>query len=286
VSPSGDDRGRTSLPDFVGLGALKAGTSYLDALLRSHPGLSLPLHLKEVEYFTAHHDRGPDWYAAQFAPADGRPRGEISPQYLFDEHGPERIAAANPDARLIVSVRHPVTRAFSQYRHWVQESGYRGDFATYLAEHPAAVGRSRYWTLLERYRALFPDDRIAVVVFEDLVAQPVTTISEVYRFLGVDPDHVPAAAGTPVNASGTPRFPRLYVQSKRVSRWLYARGAGRAVERVKAAGVGRALRGSSTGGLPIGPPVDVATRLARELRPEAAALSGHLGRDLVELWQL
>jgi len=279
-----------ALPDFLGIGALKAGTSYLDAMLRSHPDLSLPLHLKEVEYFTRHLGRGADWYAGQFAPDDGRPRGEVSPQYLYDPRCAGRIARANPAARLLVSVRQPVARTFSQYRHWVQETGYRGDFETFLAEHPGAVDRSRYWTLLQRYRVLFPDSQIHIVVFEQMVADPRPVLQRMYTFLGVDPSHTPTSLDRAVNVSGVPRFPRLYVRSKNVSRWLYAHGAGHTVERVKGwapAGLLRARHGPGASmAAPSGPTPEVAQRLAASYRADVTALSSYTGLDLVALWDL
>ena len=275
------------LPDFVGIGALKAGTSYLDAMLRSHPGLSLPAHLKEVEYFSRHHARGPAWYAGQFASDDGRPRGEISPQYLHDPACAERIRAANPTAKVLVSVRHPVARAYSQYRHWVQETGFAGDFAAFLAAHPGALERSHYWKQLQPYRDAFPAAQLHVIVFEDIVAEPVAVLRALYSFLGVDPAHVPAAVGEAVNASGAPRFPRLYVQSKRISRWLYAHGAGATVSRLKARGPGRLLsRREPTAGAGASPPAELAARLGAEFRDDAKQLSAYLDRDLVGLWGL
>lgn len=271
------------LPDFLGLGALKAGTSYLDVMLRSHPQLSLPKHVKELDYFTRHYGRGPEWYAAQFAPPDGRHRGEISPQYLDDDLAPSRIAAANRGVRLLAVLRHPVTRLESQYRHFVQETGYGRDFDTFLTDHPRAVERSRYWPQLQHYRAVFPDAQLHVVVFEEMTATPLPVVQRVYRFLGVDAGHVPNDLDTAVNATGTPRFPRLYVRSKDVSRWLNARGAGRGVEWVKATGVAALLR---RGGDRAATGASAATRerLLDHYRDDVAVLSTYLGRDLASLW--
>lgn len=278
------------LPDFLGLGALKAGTSYLDVMLRGHPQLSLPRYVKELDYFTRHYGRGPNWYAAQFPAPDGRRRGEISPQYLADELAPARIAAANRAVRLFVVLRHPVTRLESQYRHFVQETGYAGSFDRFLDEHPGAVGRSRYWPQLQHYRGVFPDGQLHVVLFEEMVATPLPVVQEVYRFLGVDGTHVPDAMDGAVNASGTPRFPRLYVRSKRISRRLYAHGAGRAVERAKALGAASVLRGANgrPAAAPRGSEVSGATRarLVAGYGDDVAALSAHLGRDLGEFWDL
>lgn len=273
------------LPDFVGIGALKAGTSYLDAMLRSHPGLSLPTHLKEVDFFSRHFARGLEWYADQFGVDDGRPRGEISPQYLHDQACAERIRATNPAAKVLVSVREPVARVYSQYRHWVQETGFAGDVDDFLAAHPGALDRSHYWAALQPYREAFPAEQLHVIVFEDIVADPLPVLRALYTFLGVDAGYVPAAVGEAVNVSGAPRFPHLYVQSKRLSRWLYAHGAGRTVSRLKSLAPESLLRRREVVA-GAGPPGELIARLAPEFHDDATQLSVYLGRDLVPLWGL
>jgi hypothetical protein len=278
------------LPDFVGLGALKAGTSYLDAMLRSHPQLSLPAQIKEVQFFTRHHHRGAAWYAGHFGAPDGRLRGEVSPQYLHDASCAPRIFAANPGAKLLVSVRHPVDRAHSQYRHWVQETGYGGSFAEFLVDHPGAIERSHYWAALQPFLEQFPAGQLHVIVFEDMVDDPRTVLREVYGFLGVDPDHLPEDVDQAVNVSGAPRYPRLYARSKKVSRLLHDHGAGRLVGRLKNWGPGAIVTRQD------GPPTsgiheqasahELDTALAGRFRDDADRLSAFLGRDLTALWKL
>lgn len=271
------------LPAFVGIGALKAGTTYLDELLRGHPQLSLPRHLKEVEYFTRHHDRGPDWYASQFDPPDGRLRGEISPQYMTDPAAPERVQQANPAARIVASLRNPVERTVSQYRHWVQETGYRGDFDTFLVEHPNAVERSRYAAVLDPWLDRFGRDALHLVVFDDLVAEPVRTVRALLRFLDVTDDWTPAEPDRASNVSVAPRFPRAYAAAKKLSRRLYAGDRARLVAAVKGSRVGALLKsGSAAQVRPV--PDEARARLAETFAPDVERLSGLLDRDLTSLW--
>src|SRR5438552_2688078 len=115
------------LLDFVGIGALKAGTTYLDALLRTHPNICMPTVLKEVQFFTSHYHRGASWYASQFDCRDDMVRGEISPRYLIDPAVPQRMTTLIPNAKLILSVREPIERTYSQYKHSIRETRYRGD---------------------------------------------------------------------------------------------------------------------------------------------------------------
>lgn len=272
-----------ALPAFVGIGALKAGTTYLDALLRTHPGITMPHTMKEVQFFTEHHARGPGWYAEQFRGDEGRLRGEISPQYLAGEECPERMARMLPDAKLILIVRDPAERAYSQYKHWVQETGYQKDFDTFLEEHPSGIDRGRYWTHLQRYLRHYSPDRVHVIVFEELVADPAAQLRELHAFLGVDPGHVPPNIGEAANVSGDPRFRFAYVQAKRLSRWLYARGQGRLVTVVKRIPVTSLVAAKTATSLP---PMSRATAaaLAETYAAEVEGLSGFLGRDLTGAW--
>ncbi len=271
------------LPAFVGIGALKAGTTYLDGLLRDHPQLSLPRHLKEVEFFTRHHARGLGWYADQFDPPDGRLRGEISPQYMSDPACPQRVADANPAAKIVASLRDPVARTVSQYRHWVQETGYRGGFDTFLREHPNAVERSQYRTMLAPWLDRFGRDAVHIVVFDDLVGGPVATVRTLLRFLGVSDDYTPADADRASNVSMAPRFPRAYAAAKRLSRRLYRGDQAELVAALKRSKLVGLLK---TGSVEQVRPVPDATRaeLAERFRPDVEWLSALLERDLAARW--
>lgn len=100
---------------FYGIGAQKAGTTWLSAMLRQHPQVWIP-DIKEVHYFTREvaAGRGDDWYEAQFAAGAGKTTGDITPAYATLEmpaidHA-HRIA---PNAKLLFCVRHPVERVWS-----------------------------------------------------------------------------------------------------------------------------------------------------------------------------
>ena len=118
------------LPDFVIIGAQKAGTSSLYRYLASHPSVA-PAARKEVHYFDWAFERGTSWYRAHFPTAlyrrvfDATTRrrllvGEASPYYLFHPHVPRRLRALLPQAKLIVLLRDPVERTLSSYHHQVR----------------------------------------------------------------------------------------------------------------------------------------------------------------------
>ena len=282
-----------SLPDFLGVGALKAATTYLDVLLRAHPQLCLPANLKEVQFFNRYSDRGPEWYASLFSHCDGRrpagmartqKRGEISPQYLSDEGCPGRIAALLPEVRLVVSVRDPVQRAYSQYKHWVEERGYREPFETFLAEHPSALARGEYFRSICRYLDHFPLDQVHVLLAEELFSGPQPVLRDVFAFLGVDPSAAPAPVARPQNVSAVPRFHRLYVGTKRVTRWLYDRGGARVVDAAKSLGAPRLFEPRSPRRAFKPLTAETVERLREHYAPDVAGLSDMVGRDLAGYW--
>ncbi len=201
------------LPDFLILGAQKAGTTALYAYLRWHPRITGP-SWKEVSYFDRHFARGARWYRGQFPNrlrARGKLVGEASPSYLFHPQVPERVRALLPGARLVALLRDPVDRAFSQYQHEVALGRESLSFEDALAredgrtrgEVERMVGDPRYfsrewWThtyfarglyaeQLERWYAAFPREQLLVLATEEYAARPAETYAEVLRFLGAPP---------------------------------------------------------------------------------------------------
>jgi hypothetical protein len=198
------------LPDFLIIGAQKAGTTALYAYLRWHPGITGP-SFKEVSYFDRHYARGERWYRAHL-PARSRSRlvGEASPSYLFHPLAPERVAALIPDARLIALLRDPVDRAFSHYQHEVslgreplsfeealdrEEERMSGEVERMIREpsyfshawwNYTYAARGLYAEQLERWFAVFPREQLLVLVSEEMLDDPAETYPRVLDFLGAD----------------------------------------------------------------------------------------------------
>ncbi|MFL6021612.1 MAG: sulfotransferase family protein [Gaiellaceae bacterium] len=197
------------LPNFLILGAQKAGTTALYAYLRWHPQITGP-SFKEVSFFDRHYARGERWYRAHM-PARRRPFvGEASPSYLFHPLAPQRVAQLLPNARLIALLRNPVDRAFSHYQHEVslgrepltfeqaierEETRMRGELERMLAD-PAYfsepwwnytyVARGRYAEQLARWFEAFPREQLLVLLTEELAQDTPAAYRRVLDFLGVD----------------------------------------------------------------------------------------------------
>ena len=181
------------LPNFLVIGAPKAATTWIADGLREHPDIYLP-ELKELRYFCGENfDKGQDWYESHFRKVSGEPViGEASPSYLGSRDATRRIAQRLPQAKLIVSLRHPVEQAFSFYWHQLTrgEINLDTEFQTFFDQsRPRA---SYYGSHLSRYMEAFPAENLLVLLYEeDIEQRPREGMRKCYDFLDVDPHFVP-----------------------------------------------------------------------------------------------
>jgi len=196
------------LPEFLGIGVQKGGTTTLQRLLEQHPQVYLPPR-KELHYFSLHYGKGEAWYRQQFADARADQRcGEITPYYLFHPEAPQRIKALLPDVTLLVLLRDPVERALSQVFHsqrlgleplpleqaLAAESERLAGADDVLAavdgrhrshqEH-SYLARSRYELQLQRFEACFGADQIVLRRSEDLFERPEQVWLDLLHHLGL-----------------------------------------------------------------------------------------------------
>jgi len=185
------------LPNFLLIGAMKAGTTSLYHYLQAHPQVYMS-PIKEPEFFVEQSNwrRGIDWYCEQFASAgpDATAIGEASTLYTrYPRHQgiPQRIASHIPKVRLIYVVRDPIERIRSHYQHRVAQASERAPFEEAVFEDPTYVDCSRYALQIEQYMEYFPREQLLVITSEELRDARQATIRRVYEHLGVDVDFVP-----------------------------------------------------------------------------------------------
>lgn len=208
-------------PNFIILGAAKAGTTALYHYLKQHPQIYVT-PLKETNYFALAGEkldfRGPgdaDYvnslsitdeaaYRAQFdGVTDEIAVGEASPLYLYHPHAAARIREAVPDARLVAILRNPIDRAYSAFLHLVRDGREpERDFARVLQLEPERIAANwehiwhlaamgRYEEQLRRYYDLFPREQIKVYLYRDLRTDQTGVLRDLFAFLGADPDFRP-----------------------------------------------------------------------------------------------
>lgn len=212
------------LPDFVVIGAKKAGSTWLDQMLRSHAGVSLPAARKEVAFFDLFHDRGLGWYARFFEDvAPGTLAGESTPEYLHHPLAPARIEADLPTARLIAILRHPVERAYSEWGHQVMRFAEKRSFLEFVREEPTVLAKSEYAPQLRRFPRAIAGKRLCVLVLEEALANPANAAEELGAFLGLEPAGFAIRPEERRNETYQPRFRRGFALARTVSDWLRAR---------------------------------------------------------------
>ena len=184
-----------SRPDFLLIGAMKAGTTSLFHDLNAQPGVFIP---SDKEPTTLVH-RGDDAdalaeYRELFRDARASDlRGDASTGYAKLPEVDAGLAAraarlCAPEAKILYLVRNPVVRMLSHYHHLVSSGHYRGPLERGLVEIPHILDFSRYAYQLQPWLDAFGRDRVRVVKFERYIKERPEVIRELCGFLGVDFD--------------------------------------------------------------------------------------------------
>jgi hypothetical protein len=215
------------LPNFIVIGAAKAGTTALYWYFAEHPDVFMS-RVKETNYFAYGVDASgrllygdPDihhfpiktlaGYEQLFAESGNATAiGEVSPLYLECPQAAGGIRERLPDARIICCLRQPVDRAYSDYLMYLRNRGRRFDPDRELTPDSRWARPDSHWMKisryaedLSRYYEAFPREQIHVFLFDDLRRNPLRVMGELYRFVGVDPKFKPDL-DTPHNVGGMP----------------------------------------------------------------------------------
>lgn len=212
----------TTMPNFLLIGAPKAGTTALYEYLKQHPKIYVS-PVKEPNFFAFEGQkpnfRGPKddqaWtnkssivelanYQQLYADVQNEKAiGEASTLYLYLPQTPQRIKHYVPDAKLIAILRHPVERAFSHYLHM------RRDGREWLRDFRLAIKSEKqrihecwspawyyqhlglYSSQIQRYLEVFDRSQIGFFLYDDWRSNPVDFVQSICRFLEIDDDFVP-----------------------------------------------------------------------------------------------
>lgn len=218
-----------TLPNFIGLGVQKGGTSWLHAQLAVHPEVYVPLSRKEIHYFDWYYDRGLNWYEKWFPTktTEYKAIGEITPEYLYFEEVLPRVQQTVPEAKFIVILRHPVKRAFSHYQMIFQSGdGFNyTDFNDFMERHPHGFKRGLYAKQLKRWFEVFNPNQFLILYSEELSASDQDTketFKKIGQFLKVDPNlfDLKRAQKHVGKARSIPKYPKLMKAAQSVRQKL------------------------------------------------------------------
>jgi hypothetical protein len=258
--------------------------------------------------FTGRHAVTLEEYAALFAGARAdQIVGEASTSYLWSTSAAERIARARPDARIIAILREPASFLRSlhlqllQNHHEVEHDFRRAveldqprregreiPFHSYWPQALIYSDRVRYVEQLRRYEAVFPSDQLRVLIYDDFRSENEATVRRVLNFLGVsDVYPLQAVEVNPTIAIRSTRLDRLRLDLRAgrgpLLRGVRALGKALSTNRLRRAIYYPSVRRAVWGKPPPEDP-EFMHELRVRFKGEVVALSEHLGRDLVSLW--
>lgn len=196
------------LPDFLIIGAMKSGTTSLYHYLIRHPKI-IPASRKEIHFFDVNFNKGISWYKSRFPLLSNSKAdcltGEASPYYMFHPHAPRRICRTLPQGKLIVILRNPVDRAYSQYGfikgikassfekaiqkekkriNKAKENMLRDEnFNSSFYRRHSYLSRGIYVDQLRAFKYYFRRNQILVLKSEDFFENPQHVLNRVCRFL-------------------------------------------------------------------------------------------------------
>lgn len=201
-----------SWPNFFIIGAQKCASTSLYHYLAEHPQI-ISAFRKEVKYFDLYSHKSLDWYKAFFPiTKEGEITGEATPDYLLFPEIASQIYGLFPKAKLILIVRNPIERAYSQYWYNVRRNIETLSFEEAIKAEPERMAnsdqtiitgpnfkssyyrefsylkRGRYMEQLHHWLKYFPKEQVKVVSTEDLQNNKAALLKELFEYLKV-PDY-------------------------------------------------------------------------------------------------
>jgi len=194
-------------PDFIIIGAMKGGTTFLWKYLKKHPDIQMAenhfnkSNKKEVRFFDEEKNwmRGKRWYRRLFND-NNKLQGEKSPEYLNTYKSHKRMYKTVPRVKLIILLRNPVTRAFSEWN--MERISYertlldkkkikRGpmieklSFEQTIKDNPKIIERGLYISQINNLMRYYPRSQILILISEKMKKTPQESYDEVLDFLGL-----------------------------------------------------------------------------------------------------
>jgi hypothetical protein len=278
-----------TLPTFVVIGAMKAGTDSLRRYLDEHPEVFVANggRFGEPSFFVAEFNwpRGRGWYESLFDGADGATAiGECSPSYTWAHvfRGvPERMAQLVPQARLIYVVRDPIARMQSMYMHEVSAGRERRRPEVALLDD-RYLGPSRYGFQLAAFLDHFDRRQVLVIASEVLRERPRAALTAVFDHVGVDPAGIDLDQQRRDHRSMDKPVPRLHDL-----RWLPRRQVQPDPRRRpdQRTGLARLLTTRQARADDSAIPAELRERLAERLVPDLLRFENLLGHPVPGHWQ-
>jgi hypothetical protein len=196
--------------DFLIIGAAKSATTWLQTQLQEDPAVYMPD--PELHFFSREYNRGAEWYLSQFKDSClGKTVGEKSNSYLYSSDAAQRIHHHMPHVKLIAQLRNPVERAYSAYCMLYRRGEVGSDINSYL--DPSRCGEDKllvsgkYAAHLQTYIDLFGREKLLILYFEGVAAEPDAQMARVRSHLGLPPRFMAQQEQKKVKDKTAPNLP-------------------------------------------------------------------------------
>jgi len=253
-------------PTFLGLGVEKSATSWIFACLYEHPEICIPI--KEINFFWEDEKwkKGIDFYQNFFQERcpNAIMQGEFSTSYFYYPVVASRINQYLPKIKLLVCLRNPVDRAFSNYRNDIMAGTIPKtlSFQDALEVKDYYLDQGHYKKQFTEYFKYFSKDQFYIMIYEDIAKDPKQFIQQLFRFLEVDETFIPSSLSKKINVSRTPGNVKLEGATNRIAAMLHESKWGNQLWwLLKKSGIPGLLRKVNTD-------QDIAEEIAADLRAE------------------
>ena len=212
---------KNNYPNFLGIGSVRGGSTWLWTIINSHPDFYLPAKRKEIQFFTRFYNKGENWYRSLFLNSKTAPKfqGEFTPGYLTAHKAPERIKSLESVGKFVLILRNPVRRAYSHFKWHLRVTGKSIDFKTFCKSVPRlAIENGMYFKYISKYLEHFERNQFLILIYEEATSNPERAIKELGSFFDVD-ETLFILPGRK-NESIIPKYKKLFNLAHKVSQYL------------------------------------------------------------------
>jgi len=256
---------------FLMIGCQRCGTTWTDAALRAHPSVYLP-EQKQSYFFDRNYDKGMEWYLERFQGTEEHHTavGEIATGYCLLEAAP-LMAKHFPDVKLMMVMRNPIERAYSNFQTRRIESGWNS-FEEALESDPDLIVRGEYIDQIECLMQFYDKSNVLFLLYDDLHIDDKKYLDTILEFLGVDATLENNLIGQRKNAAMCPNL----------RKWLHRFGLKPIVDLISKSRIGDSVRRSRKNKGKAYEPMNASTKekLLAHYLPYNERLSTFLQKDL------
>jgi len=216
-------------PTFIGVGGQKCATTWISECLRWHPQIFMSTP-KELHYFSGGMKKGIEWYLNNFSNSEKyQARGEYSTGYLHAPKGAENIYNTLGPVKILISIRNPVDRFISHYKHYIRDGHVSNpdnniltlkNFQEAVTKHPELLTNGLYSKSINRYIKKFHRKNVHLMTKEQIDVNPKLMLKKLYLFLSVDSMYTPPILNKKVSPGIIPKSQNIETFRQKVYTFL------------------------------------------------------------------